>query len=365
MATPFANPERQFRAKRDTSPTPIHNIYTFYESESSESESEDIGEIDIETFTLEQRFCPPAMILEQLGEIRNFKQEDEESLFHTWERYNDLLFKCPFHDLNDHQKVSTFYNGLKGQTRRIIDSNGLIPGLTTSEAFRSIQELADHSHKWQNEECKNTPSPFSIIAEKLKTLNHEMDELRVDVRKINTNDGMRSLHEDIKSIRTSEINYDKFSPKSNIYSTNLKDTFEHYLKESCKRQDNLNEWMKKFMINTEMSFKDHNSSIKRLEEIINLLVQSISTHNLTNKECTTKLKPASEKPTLKVETFAEKIEEVSMVKLNARCSTILQNELPPKEKDPGSFILPCAIGTTTLSNALADLGLSINIMPFS
>ncbi|GJU51933.1 homeodomain-like protein [Tanacetum coccineum] len=36
-----------------------------------------------------------------------------------------------------------------------------------------------------------------------------------------------------------------------------------------------------------------------------------------------------------------------------------------KEKDPGSFILPCAIGTTTLSNALAELGESISIMPFS
>ncbi|GKC68315.1 hypothetical protein Tco_1100913, partial [Tanacetum coccineum] len=35
-----------------------------------------------------------------------------------------------------------------------------------------------------------------------------------------------------------------------------------------------------------------------------------------------------------------RIEEVSMVKLNTRCSSVLQNELPPKEKDPNSFILP-------------------------
>ncbi|GKD72667.1 homeodomain-like protein [Tanacetum coccineum] len=54
-----------------------------------------------------------------------------------------------------------------------------------------------------------------------------------------------------------------------------------------------------------------------------------------------------------------------MVKLNARCSAILQNEFPPKEKDPGSFILPCTIDSTTVSNALAYLGASISIMPFS
>ncbi|GJZ27047.1 retrovirus-related pol polyprotein from transposon TNT 1-94 [Tanacetum coccineum] len=54
-----------------------------------------------------------------------------------------------------------------------------------------------------------------------------------------------------------------------------------------------------------------------------------------------------------------------MVKLNARCSAVLQNELPHKEKDPGSFFLPCTIGTTTVSNALANLGESISIMLFS
>ncbi|GKD21437.1 hypothetical protein Tco_1223140, partial [Tanacetum coccineum] len=95
-------------------------------------------------------FCPPAIIFKQLGEIRNFKQEDGESLFHTWERYNDLLFKCPFHYLNDLQKVNSFYSGLKGHTRRIVDSNGLIYGLTVSEALKSIQELAYHTHKCHN-----------------------------------------------------------------------------------------------------------------------------------------------------------------------------------------------------------------------
>nr|GEV47141.1 hypothetical protein [Tanacetum cinerariifolium] len=59
------------------------------------------------------------------------------------------------------------------------------------------------------------------------------------------------------------------------------------------------------------------------------------------------------------------IEKLSMVKLNARCSALLQNKLPPKEKDPGSFVLPCAIGNTTVRNDLANLGASISVMSFS
>ncbi|GJV56410.1 hypothetical protein Tco_1457415 [Tanacetum coccineum] len=52
--TPFANLERQFRSRNDITPIAVHNIYSLYESELLESESEDLSDIDIETLTLEQ-----------------------------------------------------------------------------------------------------------------------------------------------------------------------------------------------------------------------------------------------------------------------------------------------------------------------
>ncbi|GJU05082.1 zinc knuckle CX2CX4HX4C containing protein [Tanacetum coccineum] len=42
-----------------------------------------------------------------------------------------------------------------------------------------------------------------------------------------------------------------------------------------------------------------------------------------------------------------------------------KREEPKKEQDPGSFILPCSIGKLDFKKALADLGASISIMPFS
>ncbi|KAL0416303.1 UNVERIFIED_CONTAM: hypothetical protein Slati_3462200 [Sesamum latifolium] len=53
-----------------------------------------------------------------------------------------------------------------------------------------------------------------------------------------------------------------------------------------------------------------------------------------------------------------------MVKLNEECSTILQNKLPPKLKDPGSFSIPCTIENTDFDKALCDLGASVNLMPY-
>ncbi|GKD50842.1 hypothetical protein Tco_1279818 [Tanacetum coccineum] len=53
------------------------------------------------------------------------------------------------------------------------------------------------------------------------------------------------------------------------------------------------------------------------------------------------------------------------IRINRRCSSLLLNQLPPKEKDPGSFILPCSMRRLDFNNALVDLGASISIMPFS
>ncbi|XP_022003937.1 uncharacterized protein LOC110901412 [Helianthus annuus] len=64
-------------------------------------------------------------------------------------------------------------------------------------------------------------------------------------------------------------------------------------------------------------------------------------------------------------TNKKKLEDLSTVTLSEECSAVLQNKLPKKVSDPGSFTIPCLIGNLTVSNALADLGASINLMPYS
>ncbi|GJS94259.1 hypothetical protein Tco_0801227 [Tanacetum coccineum] len=54
-----------------------------------------------------------------------------------------------------------------------------------------------------------------------------------------------------------------------------------------------------------------------------------------------------------------------MITMNERCSTVLLNKLPSKEKDPGSFTIPCDISQLHINNALAYLGASISLMPYT
>ncbi|GJW26244.1 reverse transcriptase domain-containing protein [Tanacetum coccineum] len=124
----------------------------------------------------------------QVGDvIHNFKQEGDETLYQAWEWYNNLLYKCPTHDINSHQKVNIFYNGLSTMNRQLLDSQGPIPGMTPAQALTAIQTMADHSQKGshldkecpQNKEVKSVeevkygdfgrPSPFNLG---LPTCNH-------------------------------------------------------------------------------------------------------------------------------------------------------------------------------------------------
>ncbi|KAL5563618.1 hypothetical protein UlMin_033365 [Ulmus minor] len=57
--------------------------------------------------------------------------------------------------------------------------------------------------------------------------------------------------------------------------------------------------------------------------------------------------------------------EFETIALTRECSAVLQNKLPPKLKDPGSFTIPYSIGNQYFGKALCDLGASINLMPMS
>ncbi|GJZ28382.1 reverse transcriptase domain-containing protein [Tanacetum coccineum] len=60
-----------------------------------------------------------------------------------------------------------------------------------------------------------------------------------------------------------------------------------------------------------------------------------------------------------------RLEEACTVTMNERCSAVFLNKLPSKEKDPGSFTIPCQVSYLQINKALADLGASISLMPYT
>ncbi|GJV02128.1 reverse transcriptase domain-containing protein [Tanacetum coccineum] len=63
--------------------------------------------------------------------------------------------------------------------------------------------------------------------------------------------------------------------------------------------------------------------------------------------------------------YKEKLSEMARTSLNEHCSAVILNKLPEKLGDPGRFLIPCKFPGMDECLALADLGASINLMPFS
>ncbi|GJX89135.1 reverse transcriptase domain-containing protein [Tanacetum coccineum] len=59
----------------------------------------------------------------------------------------------------------------------------------------------------------------------------------------------------------------------------------------------------------------------------------------------------------------EKLLELAKIPLNENCSAMLLKKLPKKLGDPGKFLIPCDFPGMDVCHALADLGVSINLMP--
>ncbi|GJW87167.1 retrovirus-related pol polyprotein from transposon TNT 1-94 [Tanacetum coccineum] len=169
LLLPFENPEQKFRSKRRLFDTP-----SLVESSSPEfdhifdiEEQSEEGERETMTETMEpwlrnqpsgsittwevlktkflNKYCPPTCTTKKMEEIHNFQQEPDERLFCAWERFKELLMKCPQHYLTDMQEVILFYNGLDVATRQILDSKGVIPSKTVADAKIAIQEMAEYS----------------------------------------------------------------------------------------------------------------------------------------------------------------------------------------------------------------------------
>ncbi|GJZ89466.1 hypothetical protein Tco_0661248 [Tanacetum coccineum] len=62
------------------------------------------------------KYCPPGRTAKKMEEINNFQQEPDETLYQAWERFKELLMKCPKHYLTKMQEM------LKRQSKKWLNT---------------------------------------------------------------------------------------------------------------------------------------------------------------------------------------------------------------------------------------------------
>ncbi|GJX68858.1 ATP-dependent DNA helicase PIF1-like protein [Tanacetum coccineum] len=230
------------------------------------------------------------------------------------------------------QKVMLFYNGLGIPTRQILDSRGEIPSKTTADAKLDANNAKDPiTPKIAHSKKKGKP------LKKLTTCN------LVDLFK----------ERDIEQ--------------------QLRDSIKGTMRILRTKNEGNERGFRSLPSSTEANTRGQVKSISTTVEVDSYLIRHIGSSQYAIS--------TGQNYTLMYETRQTTI--LFPCRLNGYCcngkkgsyrpqfseayskASHIDNSIPIKEKDPGSFTLPCFINNICFDNTLVDLGASVSVMPLS
>ncbi|KAF7827348.1 uncharacterized protein G2W53_018512 [Senna tora] len=99
------------------------------------------------------KYFPPGKTAKMRNDITSFVLLDNESLYEAWERFKELLRKCPHHGLPKWLQVQTFYNGLPSEIRTSIDVafGGALMSKPVDAAHTLLETMSSNNHQWHSD----------------------------------------------------------------------------------------------------------------------------------------------------------------------------------------------------------------------
>ena len=115
-----------------------------------------------------KNFSRKQKVIELRGRITAFQMDEDEYLQEAWERFKDLLRRCPQHGFADWQQIHLFCNGITPHWRTMLDAAAgtSLLNKTPDEAIPLIESMAENRTKWNT--GKITPPRRAVHAVETK-----------------------------------------------------------------------------------------------------------------------------------------------------------------------------------------------------
>nr|GEZ01559.1 DNA-directed DNA polymerase [Tanacetum cinerariifolium] len=344
-------------------------------------------------------------------------EKPNETFNEAWECFKDLLRQCPHHELSKLHQLDTFYNALNPNHQDALDSaaGGNFLDKIPRECLSIIESKSKvrYSRSRTTDSRENTNAPLSSSPSNSFDLQQIAASLedKLDIR-------MNRFEKSLNDIKNSFV-----TP-----TAPLKEVEEDFQKKFEQKQDDFQNQIMNFMQNLYNNKPSSSSSlpsntIPNLKGEAKAITtksgmsykeppipppgveQQEPTEETTDTELpsTKDIQPLLVKEKIREKddiltakfleifrdlhfelSFADalvhmpkfapmfkkllnnknKLIELTRTPLNENCSAVVLKKLPEKLGDPGRFLIPCDISKFDNCLALADLGASINLMPF-
>ncbi|GKE07889.1 reverse transcriptase domain-containing protein [Tanacetum coccineum] len=238
------------------------------------------------------------------------------------------------------EMLSKFINSNTAST----SNSGTLPSQTVTNPREHVNAITTRSGKTC--EGPSTPLvPTSVVCTPLKEPEQNSETLMDKVQKPSSESTAQvppledhdSIFIEISKPKAKETGQEPISPEPDSYQPKLPYPERMKLREKDKPSAQQSRFMKLFkQLRLEIGLRDALIEMPKFNKWLSTL--------LRNKE---------------------KLEEIAITTVNAECSAIILNKVLEKLKDPGKFLIPCALQELDRTNALADSGASINLLPHS
>ncbi|GJV76310.1 reverse transcriptase domain-containing protein [Tanacetum coccineum] len=271
--------------------------------------------------------------LDELNEeIRDFSQHENESLTDAWLRMKEMLRNCHGHNLSKGNIIKIFYHGLSEITQEILNAaaGGIFLYKTPNQAYQLLEDKVLLKLDWaKNKKTKSSLKKTVAFADEGNN-NSDTDKImaRTDAMTLKMDAQYKELHSNAKKTKPN-LDEDDI-PMSREEEAKFMQTFPKMEAQYGK-------------------FLDMIRAVRINVPLIDVLAGMPNYGKFLKELISNK----------------HKIEQIFAAFLSDESSAMIQNKVPPKLEDPGSLLIPCNFNKTFSCNALADLGASINLMPYS
>ncbi|GJW57902.1 zf-CCHC domain-containing protein [Tanacetum coccineum] len=265
----------------------------------------------------------------------------------------------------DLKEVILFYNGLEVLTRQILDSKGAIPTKIVADAKVAIQEMAEYSQKWHNGKSKTRSTETS---DGLAAIQAQLKNLGREIKKVNEKVYATQVGWQYRVAAPGFCQMNNANPSYQERRQSMEESLSKFMNESAKKHEENSNLIKEIRASTDAAIRNQGASMKTLEIQIGQMSKVLQERGLGSLPSSTETNPRDHVKSISttVEADMTPIRHIGSSQYAVSAPQNIHNDsLPRKEKDPGSFTLPCYINNICFENALADLGASVSVMPLS
>ncbi|GJV80231.1 mitochondrial proton/calcium exchanger protein-like protein isoform X1 [Tanacetum coccineum] len=142
----------------------------------------------------------------------------------------------------------------------------------------------------------------------------------------------------------------------------IKDTLSKFMSESTKRHEENSNFIKEIRPSTDAAIRNQGELIRTLEIQIGQMSKVLQERGFRSLPSSTEANPRDQVKSISTNIEADSY-PIRRIGSSQYAISTRQNRTLIKEKDPGSFTLPCFINNVCFDNALVDLGASVSVMP--